>query len=128
MVTRGRVCVSTFSNSWRFFLLEDTTMKRIIDGKVYDTETAACVADWSNGYHGGDFKRCEEGLYRTKKGNWFLAGEGGPMSKYARPVGNMTSGGEGLEPITADEAREWLEARAFTKELEEYFSDMIEEA
>jgi hypothetical protein len=103
-------------------------MKRIVNGKVYDTETAECVADWHNSFYGGDFQRCEESLYRTKKGAWFLAGEGGPMSKYARPVGNMTSGGEGLEPITPKEAQEWLEAKGFTAELEEYFSDQIEEA
>jgi hypothetical protein len=37
-------------------------------------------------------------------------------------------GGEGLEPISAEEARRWLEEKDFTDELEEYFSDQIEEA
>jgi hypothetical protein len=103
-------------------------MKRIIDGKKYDTETAVCIASWHNGYYGGDFKRCEESLYRTQKGSWFLCGSGGPMSKYARPVGDMTSGGDGLEPITPDEARQWLEEKHFTDELEEHFAGEIEEA
>lgn len=103
-------------------------MKRIIEGKVYNTETAEQVAYWDNGYYGNDFKRCEEGLYRTERGAWFLAGEGGPMSKYARPSGNMTSGGEGLEPISEKEAQDWLESHDFTDELEQYFKDKLEEA
>lgn len=103
-------------------------MKRIIDGKVYNTQTAEGIASWHNGYYAGDFKRCEEALYRTKKGNWFLAGEGGPMSKYARLCGNGYSGGDGLEPITADQARQWLEDRDFTAELEEHFADKLEDA
>lgn len=103
-------------------------MKRIIDGKVYNTETAEEIASWHNGYYGGDFKRCEESLYRTPKGSWFLAGEGGPMSKYARPAGNMTSGGDGLEPLTPDEARRWLEEKDFVAELEQYFAGDLEEA
>jgi hypothetical protein len=103
-------------------------MKKIVDGKVYNTETAECIAEWDNGFYGNDFKRCEESLYKTKKGAYFLAGEGGPMSKYARPVGNMTGGGDGLEPITEHEAQKWLEDRDFTKELEEYFSEQLQEA
>ena len=103
-------------------------MKRIINGKVYDTDTADCIASWDNGRYDLDFKQCEESLYRTKNGAWFLVGSGGPMSKYAHPAGNMTSGGEGLEPISAEEARQWLEEKDFTPELEQYFSDQLEEA
>ena len=52
-------------------------MKKIIEGKVYDTETADCAAEWSSPHTRSDFHYCEEGLYRTKKGTWFLAGEAG---------------------------------------------------
>jgi hypothetical protein len=107
---------------------EEKTLKRIINGKIYNTETADCIATWHNGHHGGDFNRCEESLYRTKKGAWFIAGEGGPLSKYARPVGNMTSGGDGLEPITAKEAQQWLEEKDYTEQLEAYFAEGLQEA
>lgn len=104
-------------------------MKKIIDGRVYNTETAECIATWSNHYYRNDFHHCEESLYRTKKGAWFVAGEGGPLSKYARPCGgNGSCGGDGLEPISAKEAQEWLESRDFTDELEEHFASEIEEA
>lgn len=103
-------------------------MRKIINGKIYDTKTADCIAEWSNHYTPNDFHYCEESLYRTKKGNWFLAGEGGALSKYARPVQGGSGGGEGLTPLTSDEARQWLEDHGFTEELEQYFADSIEEA
>lgn len=104
-------------------------MRRVIDGKIYDTKTADCIAEWENQYYRNDFHFCEESLYRTKRGNWFLAGGGGPMSKYARSAGqNSWTGGEGLESLTSDEARQWLEEKGFTEELEEHFKDVLEEA
>lgn len=103
-------------------------MKKVVNGKVYNTETADHVASWDNGYYGNDFKRCEEDLYRTSKGSWFIVGEGGPMSKYARPVGNMTSGGDGLAPLTDDEAYQWLEDKGETELIEKHFPERIEEA
>lgn len=103
-------------------------MKRIIDGKVYDTKTAEEIATWSNGYPCNDFKHCEETLYRTKKGSWFVAGEGGAMSKYAVQYGNSYGGGSGLYPFTEDEARQWLEDKDFVEALEKHFADKLEEA
>lgn len=103
-------------------------MKRIIDRKKYDTETAECIATWSNHYYPNDFHYCEESLYRTKKGAWFVAGEGGPLSKYSRPCGGGSCGGDGLEPISEKEAQEWLESKGLYDELEENFGDKIEEA
>ena len=30
-------------------------MKKVIDGKVYNTETAEHIGNWSNGYYCNDF-------------------------------------------------------------------------
>ena len=103
-------------------------MKRIIAGKRYDTETAKRVAKYRNGLGRGDFRNYNEELYRTPRGNWFLAGEGGPMTKYSQPCGDMTSGGEGIIPLTPEEARSWLESHDENEALERYFSDSIEDA
>ena len=104
-------------------------MKRIINGKSYNTETATLVAHYDSPHGCTDFHHYSEGLYRTRKGAWFLAGEGGPMSKYARSLGsNSWGGGDGLEVLTAEEAQEWLERRDFVAELEEHFASSIEEA
>ncbi len=104
-------------------------MKRIIDGMKYDTDTAACIAEWDNGIYGNDFKSCQESLYKTANGNYFIAGSGGPMSKYAEPVGNNAMAhGSGLEPLGREEAFTWLCEKGFEDEAETEFPDLITEA
>ena len=102
-------------------------MKKIINGKRYDTTTAKLIANWSNNYSCTDFKHCEEELYQTKKGAFFLFGTGGPMSKYAVSVGNNGyGGGSDITPLTLDEVKQWLEDTENYSKLEEFFS--IEDA
>ena len=103
-------------------------MKKIISGKRYDTETAQKVAHYSNGLGRRDFRGYDEDLYRTKNGNWFLYGDGGPMTKYARPCGNMTSGGTDIIPLTAADAQLWLEEKGFNEEVERYFAESVVDA
>ena len=104
-------------------------MKRIIDGKTYNTETATQVAEYERGGPVNDFGWYEESLYRTKNGRWFLAGRGGPMSGYAQSVGqNQWGGGKGLRTLTTGEAIAWLERHEETAAIEEHFADQIEEA
>jgi len=50
------------------------------------------------------------------------------MTKYSEPCGNMTSGGEGIEPLSKTEALAWLERHGDADLVEAYFGDMIEEA
>jgi hypothetical protein len=104
-------------------------MLKIIEGKRYNTETAAEIAKWSNGYGSSDFKYCWERLYRTPKGAWFLYGEGGAMSKYAEPCGNNgRCGGSNVTVLSPDEAQAWLEAHDEAEALEAHFADRLEDA
>ncbi len=103
-------------------------MKKVIDGLRYNTETAEEIHRWDNGLDTGDFKSCEETLYLTAKGRYFLHGQGGAMSKYSVPVSGGRGGGEEIVPMSADEVREWLEEHDGIDALEKYFSDDIEEA
>ena len=41
-------------------------MKKIINGKKYDTETAKEVGYWNNGYPCSDFNHCEETLRKQE--------------------------------------------------------------
>ena len=102
-------------------------MKRVINGKMYNTETAELIHESDNGIYGNDFRQCEESLYKTKNGAYFIAGSGGPMSKYAESSGNTTSGGHGIEVLTEPEALAWLEQNDGTEAIEEYFPDKITE-
>lgn len=102
--------------------------KKIIDGKLYNTETADLVAEWHNGLGSGDFNSRSEELYLTKKGAWFLHGEGGALTRWSKSNGNSSWGSSNIVPLSADEAREWLEQHDCTEELETHFKDEIEEA
>lgn len=85
-------------------------MKKIINGKLYDTETAKKIASCYHGESTRDFRYYSESLYRKRTGEYFLAGEGGPMSKYAKSAGqNSWTGGEAIIPLTYSEATEWAE-------------------
>ena len=84
-------------------------MKQVIEGKTYNTETAKEIASYGNSLAMSDFRYFDETLFRTKKGAYFLSGEGGAMSKYSRPCGDMTGGGEGIIVLSVQEALEWCE-------------------
>ena len=102
-------------------------MKKIINGKRYDTDTAKKLAsDWYS--NRTDFYYWEETLYRKNTGEYFLHGEGGPASKYAQSVGqNSWSGGEKIIPLSVENARKWAEDHLDGDEYEKIFG-VIEEA
>lgn len=85
-------------------------MKKVINGKLYDTETAERVATWDNGKHTSDFTYYAESLYRKRTGEFFLHGEGHANSKYAKSYGSNEWGwGEKIIPLTYDAAQKWAE-------------------
>ena len=47
-------------------------MKRIIQGKIYNTLTAELIVRGNNGLSGGDCYYKTEELYRTPRGNYFI--------------------------------------------------------
>lgn len=102
-------------------------MKKIIDGKMYNTETATWIGN-GGGVSRSDFNYYDEDLYRTKKGAFFLVVEGGPMTKYSRSCGNnCTSGGSRFFVLSDREALAWCERNDVdTDEIQEMFK--IEEA
>jgi hypothetical protein len=102
-------------------------MKKIINGKKYNTETATMLADRWNGRAGGDFGRVYEELYRKKTGEYFIYGEGGAMTKYSMSAGNNCwTGGEMIIPLTEAEAREWAEKWVDADKYEEIFGEVEE--
>jgi hypothetical protein len=89
----------------------EQTMKRIIEGKTYNTDTATHVCELDCSAHRGDFGHHETALYRSPKGQFFIAGEGGPASMWARPaVGGGRIGSSGMRLVGEVEARQIMEA------------------
>ena len=97
-------------------------MKKIIKGKLYDTDTAKKLAVWSNEYYPNDFNFCQERLYRKRTGEYFLQGEGGAMSQYGEAAygGGWTYGFE-IIPLTYENARAWAEEKLDADEYAEIF-------
>lgn len=103
-------------------------MKKIINGKVYDTETAKELASWSDGMSFRDFSHMKETLFRKKTGEFFLYGQGGPMTKYAVSAGqNSWSGGSKIIPLTWESAREWAEEHLGANDYESIFGPVAED-
>ena len=102
-------------------------MKKIINGKSYDTNTARLVGDWANISDVRDFNFYSETLYRKRTGEYFLHGEGNAASKYSKSIGNNTwAGGSAIIPLTYDAAREWAEEHLDADEYESEFGAVDE--
>ncbi len=101
--------------------------KKIINGKLYNTETATLVGEWCNNNSTNDFKYCEENLYRKCTGEYFLYGEGGPLSKYSKSYGDNSWGyGYAITPLSEEEAKQWAEDRLSTDEYIAEFGEVVE--
>lgn len=75
-------------------------MKKIIHGKMYDTETARLIK-------AEDSDSMYPSLYRKRTGEYFL-------------------GGEGIEPLTYAQAKEWAEIAMTAEEYETEFGKVTE--
>ena len=106
-------------------------MIKTINGVRYNTESSTFIAGASGGGGRSDFHFWEEELYVTQRsGRYFIAGEGGAMSRWSESCGqNQWCGGSGIKPITKKMALEWCEQNDISEDIiEHYFGDMIQEA
>ena len=104
-------------------------MRRVIEGRIYDTETADCLHSYEAPHYCSDFHWFKEALYRTRKGAYFVSGEGNALSRWAEPCADGRGPGEGIRPLSPDEALAWMEDHgADADDIAEAFSDKVEEA
>jgi hypothetical protein len=108
---------------------KEGTMKKIINGKRYDTDKATLIGSRTES-NPTDFRWIDESLYVTPRSRqYFLAGEGGAMTQYSVPVdNNARGGGSKIIPLTQAQALEWAETYLDADDVEEHFSDLIEDA
>ena len=93
--------------------------KRIIGGKTYNTETATKIASQSDleeqfgyNYNGPDTGSV---LFQTRHGAYFLWHYDDQSPEY-----------EKIEPLTPDEAQNWMEKYCSADLIEEHFGEMPE--
>lgn len=87
-------------------------MRKIINNKVYDTETAELVGHWSNGRSDGDYIGVD--LHRKKTGEYFAAKQSG---EYVSDIFYA----EQVTPMSYGEARDWAEEHLDADEYEQEF-------
>ena len=99
-------------------------MKKIIEGRQYNTETARLLGKGYSKYPRNDFNFWQEALYLTKSGAYFIHGEGGPASRYSVSSGNNSwSGGEKILPLSPSDARDWAEELLDAEEYAKIFGE-----
>lgn len=87
-------------------------MKKIISGKLYDTNTAERVAQWDNGKYTNDMYYTSVDLYRTKTGNWFVH----------KVYGH---GDNGIAVLTTEEVLVWAEEHDLKEKEIEKISGLL---
>lgn len=101
-------------------------MKKIINSKVYDTDTARCIGGIAYGLEDRLYGWSED-LYCKRTGEYFLCGEGGPGSKYSELAGpSETRGSERVFPLSYDDARAWAEQHLTADEYTAEFGEITE--
>jgi len=79
-------------------------MRKVINGKTYRSHTAQLIVTLPCHFPRTDNKWHDTRLYRNQQGAYFLAGEGGTLSRWAKHTSRGAIAGEGIEPISKDEA------------------------
>lgn len=104
-------------------------MKKVKNGKVYDTTTAKALGEYEPNPNQGDFSYYCETLYRKKTGEFFLHGEGNAASKYSKSCGqNEWCGGEEIKPLSYEDAKKWAEEHLSGEAYCEIFGEPDEDA
>lgn len=104
-------------------------MKKIINGKVYDTSTAKKCGEYEPNPYRSDFNWFCEELYQKKTGEFFLYGEGNAASPYSKSCGqNEWCGSEAIKPMAYAEAQEWAEKHLDGDDYITIFGDPEENA
>lgn len=85
-------------------------MKKVINGKLYNTDTAKKCGEYEPNPYQSDFNWFCEELYQKKTGEFFIYGSGNASSPYSKSCGqNEWCGSEKIIPMTYEEAQKWAE-------------------
>lgn len=101
-------------------------MKKIINQRKYDTDTAKALATYetdlaikNNAYYAAT-------LYRKRNGEYFLYGKGNAGSPYSEMVDGAFIPGEKITPLTVTQAKSWAQDRTDADTYEAIFGPVDE--
>ena len=96
-------------------------MKKIINGKMYNTDTAAFIGSYSNGYDYHIYGWLKEVIYKKKTGEYFMSVECESLTPYAKECLDGWAPGVSIIPLSVDEAMKWAEKKLSADEYIEIF-------
>lgn len=103
-------------------------MKKYINRKLYDTETARKCGEYEPNPYRSDFSWYCETLYQKRTGEFFLHGDGNAASPYSKSCGqNEWTGSEAIKPLTYEEAQKWAEEHLTGDEYIAIFGEPAED-
>jgi hypothetical protein len=79
-------------------------LTKVINGKTYRSHTAILIVTLPSHFPKTNNKWHETRVYRNQRGAYFLAGEGGSLSRWAKNTPRGAIAGEGIEPLSKDQA------------------------
>lgn len=104
-------------------------MKKIINGKVYDTETAMLLARADHGTIKDAYgAACKQALYRKKTGELFVHLESGTSPTLHSVLQSDYRQGRGIYPLTYEQAKKWAEDELSADDWEHIFGDPDEDS
>ncbi|HHX37346.1 MAG TPA: hypothetical protein GX717_05120 [Clostridiaceae bacterium] len=104
-------------------------MNQIINGVSYDTTTATLIGEYDNGYPIDDIRWCITQIFKLKGNKYFLYGQGGPGSTYARIDDCCTyEDGEKIIPVSLCDIIVWGEDHLPDNELASIIREHMHEA
>ena len=83
--------------------------KKIINGRMYNTDTTEVLGSWDNGCPRGDFSFEEQTLHKKKTGEYFVYAYGGVQSNFGDCYGGHDCSGEKFIPMSVEQAQQWSE-------------------
>ena len=101
-------------------------MKKIINGKLYNTETAERIDSWDNGQSTDSFKYIKETLYKKKNNEFFLYRFAGALTEYHEYDNGDWVSSRNIEKLTEDEAKLWTENHLSADKYIETFGEVAE--
>jgi len=108
-------------------------MRKLVNGKLYDTEVSTLICSATNTDTWDIYRSWEEELYKTKNWNYFIVGCGWPSTDYATSIPWWITWSKKLETMSVQEAIEWFEGVEWNyiegrDALLKEFADKIESA
>lgn len=98
-------------------------MKKIINGKVYDTEKAQLIAEaHHDNIKDADGKSLKQWFYRKKTGEFFVQVDGAAI-ELQNIFQHDYKPNAGIYPLTYEQAQRWAERELTAEKWEEIFGD-----